>query len=65
LSKMIGALEEWILHFNSDISWFNKLNAENTTRTCLLNLEKYCDFARSEAMVEETGRKKAEKVLID
>jgi hypothetical protein len=65
LSKMTDALGNWILQFNSDISWFNKLNAENTKRTYLLNIEKYCDFARSKAMVEETGRKKPKKVMID
>lgn len=61
---MTNALGNWILQFDSDISLFNKLSAENTKRPFLLNLEKYCDFARSKAMVEETVRKKPEKVMI-
>ena len=46
MSKMTDALEEWILQYNSGMAWFNKLQSENTKRTYLPNLKKYCDSTK-------------------
>jgi len=43
---MTDALEEWILQYNSGMAWFNKLQSENTKRTYLPNLKKYCDSTK-------------------
>jgi hypothetical protein len=43
---MTDALEEWILQYNSGMAWFNKLPSENTKRTYLPNLKKYCKWAK-------------------
>jgi hypothetical protein len=46
LSKMTDALEVWIQQYGYGTAWFNKLRSENTIRTYLPNLKKYCNWTK-------------------
>lgn len=43
---MTDALEEWIQQYGYGMAWFNKLHSENTKRTYLPNLKKYCNWTK-------------------
>ena len=46
MSKMTDALEEWIQRYGYGTVWFSKLRSENTVRTYLPNLKKYCNWVK-------------------
>jgi hypothetical protein len=43
---MTDALVEWIQRYGYGTAWFNKLGSENTIRTYLPNLKKYCNWVK-------------------